>query len=240
MPMYRREPATDLEIVDRWDGGVGWLAYPTEDGRRVSHAVTDADGDVWLLDPLDVPGVDDLLAELGDVAGVVVCSDYHARDAGALARRHDVPVHVPRALDRVTERVADSAPEAPEVTVESVDSTVAGFELTHVRPLFAWNEVVAYRERDGTLYVPDYCSSHPKFTTGGERIGFPTFSRLSPPTDVFGDLDPDRILFGHGEGVFTDATAALADALGGARRRFPRALLTNLPGELWAMSSALR
>ncbi len=228
--MYARESPTGLQVIDEWADGVGWLAHPEEDGRRASHAVR-GDGGVWVFDPLDAPGLDDLLASLGDVAGVVVCSDYHARDADAVATRHDVPVHVPRFLDRVAERV--SAP------VESVGS-VAGFELTHVRPLYAWNEAVAYRDRDGTLYVPDYCSSHSKFTVGDERLGFPTLSRLSPPTDVFAGLDPDRILFGHGEGVFENAATALDDALSGGRRRVPRALVTNLPGELRAMLGALR
>jgi len=232
MPMYSREPATDLRVVDRWADGVGWIVHPDEGGRRTSHAVRDADGGVWVFDPLDAPGVDDLLADLGTVTGVVVCSDYHTRDADALADRYDVAVYVPRFLDRVASRTA-----AP---VERVDGAVAGFELTHVRPLYAWNEAIAYRERDGTLYVPDYCSSHPKFTVGGERLGFPTCSRLRPPTALFGGMAPERILFGHGEGVFEDAPAALDDALRGARRRFPRALVTNLPGELRAMLGALR
>jgi len=230
--MYARGSPTERQVIDEWSDGVGWVAHPEEGGRRASHAVRDDDGDVWVFDPLDAPGIDDLLAELGDVAGVVVCSDYHARDAGAVATRHGVPVSVPPFLDRVAERV--SAP------VDVVDGSVAGFELTHVRPLYAWNEAVAYRERDGTLYVPDYCSSHPKFTVRGERIGFPTFSRLSPPSDVFGGMTPDRILFGHGEGVFENAAAGLDDALSGGRRRLPRALLSNFPGELRAMLGALR
>lgn len=232
MQPYRRTAPTDCAVVDRWDDGLGWLAHPDEAGRRVSHAVRDADGGVWLFDPLDAPGVDDLVADLGPVAGVVVCSGYHARDADAFARRHDVPVTVPRHVDRVADRL-----DAP---VERVDDRVAGFDLHHVRPLHAWRETVAYRQRDGTLYVPDYLSSHPKFAVGDERVGMPTFSRLSPPTEPFGDLDPDRILFGHGEGVFTDAATALEDTLSNARRRFPRALVSNLPGELHAMLGALR
>jgi hypothetical protein len=232
MPMYSRETATDLVVVDEWNDGLGWVAHPDEGGTRVSHAVRDVEGDVWVFDPLDAPGVDDLLAGLGDVAGVVVCADYHARDADALADRHDVAVHVPSFLDRA--RDGTTAP------VETIDGSVAGFELTHVRPMYAWNEAVAYRERDGTLYVPDYCSSHAKFTVGDERLGFPTFSRLSPPRPVFAEMAPERVLFGHGEGVLDDAAAALDDALSGARRRFPRALVTNFPGELRAMLGAFR
>ena len=254
MSVYDRRPASDLEVVDRWPAetassparnssnraggssspaGVGWLAHPAEGSRRVSHAVLSPDGTgVWVFDPLDAPGVDDLLADLGEVRGVAVLSDYHARDAGAIARRHDVPVTVPECLARVAERV-----DAP---VERTTGPVAGFELFPIRPLFAWREAVAYREADGTLYVPDYLSSHETFCVAGERVGLPTVSRLLPPRGVFDPLEPERILFGHGAGIFEDAATALADALEGARRRFPRALVSNLPGEIRAMLGAVR
>lgn len=89
MPMYTRSSPADPQVIDRWNGGVGWIAHPEEGGRRASHAVRGDDG-VWLFDPIDAPGVDDLIAEVGDVAGVAVLSSFHARDADAFARRHDV------------------------------------------------------------------------------------------------------------------------------------------------------
>jgi len=231
--MYDRSAATDLKVIDRWDDGVGWLAHPEEGGARASHAVHAVDGDgVWVLDPLDAPGVDDLVADLGEVRGVVVCSGYHARDADEVARRHDVPVHVHRSLGRVVDRV-----DAP---VERFDEGVGEFEALPLRPLSAWRETALYRESDGTLYVPDYLSSHPKFTAGTERVGMPTFSRLTPAYGTFSGLAPDRILFGHGEGLFEDAEAALGDTMANARARFLRALVTNFPGELRAMLSAVR
>lgn len=82
-------------------------------------------------------------------------------------------------------------------------------------------------------------SSHEKFTVAGERLGMPTFSRLRPPREQF-DCEPERILFGHGEGVHEAATDVLAASFDGARRRFLRALVANLPGELRAMLGALR
>ena len=261
MPVYERGPAEGLEVVDCWKGGVGWLAHPDEAGRRVSHAVRVPTGDerrdelrhaggderggeraepsdgsdVWVFDPLDAPGVDDLLADLaagGEVAGVAVLAAYHARDAGAIARRHDVPVTVPDWFSRVADRV-----DAP---VERTQGPIAGFDLERVRPLHAWEEAVAYRQADRTLYVPDYLSSHPKFCVAGERVGMPTLSRLAPPRSAFAGFDPDRLLFGHGQGIFESAAPALADTLARARRRFPRALVSNLPGETRAMLGALR
>jgi hypothetical protein len=229
--VYDRTASDDYRTVDRWADGVGWIAHPTEGGRRTSHAVACEDG-VWLVDPLDAPGVDDLVTSLGEVAGVVVLSDYHARDAGAFADRYGLPVTVPAWLSRVPDRV-----DAP---VEYVEGGFAGFDLYRVRPLYAWRECLAYRPADGTLYVPDYLSPLPAFTVGDERLGLSAFSRLSPPRGTVADLEPERIVFGHGAGVFRDATGALTDALDGARRRFPRALVSNLPRELRAMLGALR
>lgn len=231
VPTYHRGASEGYAVVDRWEDGVGWIAHPEESARRASHALV-ADGGVWLFDPLDAPDVESLLAEYGEVVGVAVCSAYHARDAGTFAERHDVPVTVPNWLDRVEGRI-----DAP---VERVDGEVAGFELRPVNPLSLWREVLAYRPEDGTLYVPDYLSAHDAFTVGEERLGLPTFSRLRPPRAAFEDLAPERILLGHGAGVFADAEGALADTLEGARRRFPRALLTNFPLELRAMLGALR
>lgn len=230
MPMYDRSEPVSLCVVDRWADGLGWLAHPDEEGRRASHAVRDADGDVWLLDPLDVPGIDDVIADLagpdGSVEGVVVCSDYHARDADVFADRYGVAVSIPMFVDRSAARI-----DAP---VERFADAIAGFTVRRVRPMHAWNEAIAYRERDGTLYVPDFLSPVAKFTVGDERIGLPTASRLFPPSEHFEDVEPERIVFGHGTGIFEDANAALSDCLEGARSRFPRALVSNLPGELRA------
>lgn len=54
MPVYKRSPATDIEILHQWDGGCSWLAHPDEEGSRASHAVTADDG-VWVIDPVDAP-----------------------------------------------------------------------------------------------------------------------------------------------------------------------------------------
>ncbi|MEA1932308.1 MAG: hypothetical protein U9O06_12280, partial [Euryarchaeota archaeon] len=88
MVMYDRSRPTDPQI-DRWDEGAEWIAHPDETGRRASHLITGPDG-VWLFDPLDIPDLDELIADYGELEGVAICSNYHARDADAIARRHDV------------------------------------------------------------------------------------------------------------------------------------------------------
>jgi len=233
MPAYERERATGFREIDRWEGGVGWIAHPDEDGERASHAIVGNDG-VWIVDPVDAEGIDDLIAEYGDVAGVVVLSSHHARDAGAVADRHGVAVHVPRWMGRVEERV-----DAP---VERFDDTFgdSGFQITRVGPLGLYEGAVAYRESDGTLYVPDLLSSGSAYPTGDERVGVMLGLRPFPPTDTFAGIDPERILFGHGEGVFERPGDALDDAIDGARRRFPRALVENLGTNLRLFLSAMR
>ena len=232
MPAYERTDSTGHQVIDRWRDGVGWLAHPDEDGRRASHAIAGDDG-VWLFDPLDAPGVDELIAELGDVAGVAVLSSYHARDASAFAARHDVAMHVPRWMDRVADRV-----DAP---VERYDASIgrSGFRVRRFEPLSMWAEAVAYRADDGTLVVPDLLGSAPGYTVADERVGVVLSHRLFPPRNALDDLDPERILFGHGDGVFEDASAALADALDGARRRFPRALVVQFGTNLRLLLAAM-
>jgi len=74
---------------------------------------------------------------------------------------------------------------------------------------------------------------------GRERLALPVLLRLAPPRERFADIVPERVLLGHGAGVFADAAAALDDAVENARRRFPRALVTSGPQELKALLDAL-
>jgi hypothetical protein len=233
MPVYDRSSATDIQIIDRWDDGFGWLAHPGEDGRRASHAISGEDG-VWVIDPVDAPGLDGLLEELGEVTGVIVLCSYHTREADIVANRHDVPVYIPRWMDRVVNRV-----NAPIKQYETTFGN-SGFETYRFEPLSLWQEAVAYREADGTLIVPDLMGSAPGYTVDHERVGLVLSHRLFPPRGRLGDLDPERILFGHGEGIFENAGTALDTALSGARKRFPRALVTQFGTNLRLLIAAMK
>jgi hypothetical protein len=210
---------------------MSWL-ITGETGRRASHAIACEDG-VWLFDPLNVPGIRDHIAELGEVTGVAVLSNYHTRDAGEFAERYDVPVSVPSWMDRVEERV--------DASVVRYDGELSGtgFSVRQSSPIPGWKEGVAYREHDRTLYVPDVLGSAPVFTVGDERIGVYLLARAFPPRDVFADIQPDRILFGHGTPIENGAADTLTEALSNARRRFPHALATNGWTQLRALVAAL-
>ncbi|PCR91340.1 hypothetical protein [Natrinema ejinorense] len=232
MVIYDRSSSASTRLIDEFDGGIGWLAHPDEAGRRASHALLGDEGGVWLFDPLEAPGTDEAIDALGEVAGVVVCSAYHARDADRFARRFDVPVYVPRWLERVSERL-DAPRERFDGELEG-----SGFAVREVSPVPGWSEAIAYRRSDGTLYVPDLLGTAPPYLAGDERLAVYLLLRPVVPTGVFEGIAPKRILLGHGTGVFTDAAAVLADALATARPRFPRALLEGR-SQLRALVDAL-
>lgn len=231
MPLKRTRPPTDFEKIDRWEGGVGWIAHPDEAMLRASHALAADRGDedggedggdaVWVVDPVDAPGVDDLLAEFGDVAGVVVLLNRHYRDADGLARRHDVPVYVPAWFDRIPDEVS------AEVRRFERELPGTDYRLLKVADRFGWTEGALYDEADGTLLVAESVGNAPYFTADDESLGVHPMRRLVPPSVLHG-LRPERVLVGHGPGVLDDASPALSDALDGARRRAPELFARNL------------
>jgi hypothetical protein len=167
--------------------------------------------DVWLVDPLDAEGLDEVLAALGTVAGVVVLTNSHGRHADRLAQRYGVAIHVPACFDSATDHF-----DAP---VDSFDDELAatGFELVWEKDSPGWKEGALYRPDRGTLTVADTLVTA-LFTGQDGRLEVLPFFRLSPPRDAFGDLSVERVLVGHGEPVVENAQAALDEALAGARR----------------------
>ncbi|WP_115863979.1 hypothetical protein [Halorussus litoreus] len=219
MPMKQTDPATDYEEIDRWDGGVGWIAHPGESMRRASHALASESG-VWLVDPVDAAGLDDLIAEFGDVAGVVVLLSRHYRDADEIAARHDVPVYVPAWFDSIPD--LDAPLRRFDTRLPDTD-----YRLLTVVDTFGWEEAALYDDESGTLVVPESVGNSSYFTTESERLGVHPMIRLTPPSALRG-LGPERVLVGHGAGVQEGAARALADALDGARRRAPRLYVETL------------
>jgi hypothetical protein len=226
MPMKGSGLATDWEEIDRYESadgreaGVGWIAYPEEGMERASHAVA-VDGEVWVIDPVDVEGLDDLLAELGTVAGVVVLLDRHKRDAAAVATRHGVDVYLPEFMQETGTDI-----DAPVETVRrSLLDT--GFTVRTVVDNFAWSEAALYRADSGTLIVPEAVGTSDYYLAGEERLGVHPALRLVPPRALRG-LEARRILAGHGRGIHEDAAASLSEALRNSRSRTPQLYLKTL------------
>ena len=213
MTLKHDEPGEEMAVVHRWGHGLTWMVHPDEQMRRASHALV-VDDEVWLVDPLDTKGLDEELAALGTVAGVVVLTNSHGRHADRLAQRHDVAIHVPACFDEDADPI--TAFDAP---VEFLDEELAdtGFELVWEKDGSGWKEGALYHPDRGTLIVPDTLVTA-LFTKEEGRLEVLPFFRLSPPRDSLGELTVNRILVGHGDPVVENAQTALDEALAGARR----------------------
>jgi hypothetical protein len=177
--------------------GLEWIADRPQRLERASHALTDG-GRVWLVDPVEVDGLEERLAALGAVAGVIQLLGRHGRDCATLAARHGVP-----------HWTGTDWPGTPFRPLRIVD-----WPLWHERALW-WPE-------RRTLVVADALGSASYFPAPGQRLGVHPFLRPLPPRSLTG-LDPEHVLCGHGAGVHGPAAAtALAEALETARRGIPR------------------
>jgi hypothetical protein len=120
----------------------------------------------------------------------------------------------------------DGVASAFEPPVERFGTALgdSGYRVRRVRDATVprWQEVALYGP-DDTLLVPEAVGTAPFFRADSERLGVHPMLRPIPPRRALGDLAPERILVGHGEGVFRDASQALHDALAYARRRLPAA-----------------
>jgi hypothetical protein len=185
--------------VDEFDAGFGWL-LDEERIPRTAHALVAGD-EVWLVDAIDVDGLDDRIRERGEPRGVIQLLDRHGRDCAAIAARLGVP-HVP---------AFESGAETP-------------FEFLPIRRHRWWHEVALWWRERRVLVCADALGTLRYFRSARDRIGVHPVLRLFPPRALAG-VDPERILVGHGEGVADDAPAALAEALRTSRRRAPGTLV---------------
>lgn len=213
MGMKGSGTAEDFRVVNEGDHGFGWIAYPDEEMQRASVALVGDDEQVWVCDPIDVPGLDELLEEHGEVGGVVVTLDRHKRDSAAVANRHDVPVYLPTWFTGV----ADDLDAPVERFGNELDDS--GYRTLRLRDGRFWQEAGLYHEESGTLWVPESVGNCDYFLASGEDLGVHPALRAFPPRRALGELRPERIHAGHGEGVGTDTTMALSDALAGSRKR---------------------
>ena len=162
--MYTREPSTDFELIDEWDLGVGWLAHPEERGMRASHAVVFDDG-VWIIDPLDAPGIDEHIVALGEVVGVAVLSSMHARDAHHFGDRYDVPVYVPDGMDGLSNGLDTPHPRYLD------EFPARGVRILARHPFPGFDEANLFHEPTQTLYIGDSLGTTPWHTVGQETLG---------------------------------------------------------------------
>ena len=190
--------------VTSWPEGLSWIAFPDERGQRASHAILTEAG-VWLVDPVDVDGLDERVSELGTVAGVVVLQDRHTRDATDVARRHEVPVSIPDWMSLAREKLESQA--------ESLGSELPGTNYTVHRLIETgdWEEAILFNERTNTLVVPEAIGTLPSFGEADSSLG--VHPSLDEPPRALLDWAPTRILVGHGPSIHGDAHRKLRAAI---------------------------
>src|SRR5215204_2391567 len=189
-----------MRFCDEFDGGFGWM-NDDDHLKRCSHALA-VDGRVWIIDPVDGPGVEERVRAAGEPAGVILLLGRHSRDVDAFAGRLGVGVHK---LD------------AP-----------APFETIRLRTPTGAEAALWWPERR-VLVCADALGTAGYFLAPGERVGVHPLLRLTPPR-ALARLDPERALVGHGEGVHDDAAAAVREAVASARRRVPALVLGQARG----------
>jgi hypothetical protein len=178
--------------------GVGWIATEPRLLERASHALVD-DGRVWLVDPVDVDGLEERVRAEGEPAGVLQLLDRHARDGALLARRYGVALH--------------------DMSEQGVLGVPFGVLRSVSLPF--WKEAALWWPERRTLVVADALGTASYFLAPGETLGVHPLLCLLPPRSL-GRLEPEHVLCGHGEGVHgPDAAAALHEALRSSRRRLP-------------------
>ncbi len=192
------------------DLGFSWLADAGELMQRACHVLRLGDvGKVWIVDPVDVPGLDDRIAAVapaGEIAGVLQLLDRHERDCAALADRHGAPLH--------------------RLPFDGIGGT--DLEPITVVNNPAWKEVAIWSESDRALIVAEAVGTARYFRAGDEEVGIHPMLRLLPPR-CLAPYEPEHLLTGHGTGMHGPGTAAaLADALDGSRRRLPQALISMI------------
>lgn len=223
-----------LHIFDEWDGGFSWRPEGEGPMQRACHALID-EGRVWVIDPIDIDGIDERIKALGEPAAVVMLLDRHTRDCVTIAQRFEIPLLVPPGRSSRLRGLGDD-----------VDVQVLGDSLPQssieVIPLHridgVWLERALWWPERKTLVVAEVLGTHDFGTAPGEILGVHPTLRLSPPKRLL-EYEPERIIVGHGCVVADSASELMRDAIKNSRRFIPRYMMA-FPKQVWSWRSARR
>ncbi len=233
------KPPKQLTVLDRFDGGLTWTIAGESMLQCRAHALVTDDGDVWLVDPLDAPGLDELVEPLGPVRGVIVLLDRHLRQSVQVAQRHDARLVVPRGKWRPGHPMPEGA---EQLAPGALDGTP--FEL---QPLIErggqWLEWLLWWQARRVLVVAEVVGTAPHYEQLDDGAGLHPALHVMGAPDTIAPVelheriaaDPFRLLLGHGE-LDRPAQVDEIDArLHGARRRLPKLALRTpkLAWQLW-------
>jgi hypothetical protein len=184
-------------------GSFAWLAGGRADALGRASAALAVDAGVLVVDPVNVPGIEQQLRSAGRVVGVASLFQRHRRDAVHLAQALGVPHLTPRALG------------GAGLGVPGVE------ERAIVRR--GWREAMLWLPDRRLLFSPETLGTAPFFLAApDERLGMHPLARLRPPSAMLAALEPDVMAFGHGAPLQEGCREALREVLHTARRRLPR------------------
>ncbi len=199
----------DISLSSAREWGVSWIAAEPAYMQRASHALS-VEGRAWLVDPVDGDGMEQMVAPLGAIGGVIQLLDRHPRDCAALAERHGVPHTV--------------VPEGP----------IAGTPFTVIRAAGRrwWREAALWWPEHRALVVAEALGTAPYYTAPGAAVGVHPMMRPFPPK-VLDGLGPFHLLPGHGAPLSGDEVAgAVHDAIARSRLDIPGALRSAIRSRL--------
>jgi hypothetical protein len=189
-----------MRIIDESGDGFSWTSAGHSWLARTSHALR-ANGDVWIVDPVDFPALDERVRALGSPRAVLKLFVQHGRDGSTVASRLGVPLlELPRSL-----------PGSP-------------FELVPVPGPAGWSEAALWWQERETLVVPEAVGSAHHYCASGRPLGVHPVLRLLWPPKVLGRFEPRHLLVGHGPGLHEAVPEQLRSAIERSRRDVLRVL----------------
>ncbi len=164
----------DVRSGVRWMGAVDWdrrlfdSLIPLPDGTSYNAYLIDGTDKVALLDTVDPPMVDELLAQLADVPRIDYIVSHHAEQDHSGSIGHVLEkypeakvVVTPRAKDMLIDHLA--IPEEAFLVVEDGEQlALGGKTLTFIHtPWVHWPEtMVTYLQEERILFSCDFFGSH--------------------------------------------------------------------------------
>jgi hypothetical protein len=171
--------------------------------QRACHAIL-ADGRVWFVDPVDVDGIVDRAAALGEPAGVLQLLDRHNRECAEIAERFGIE-HL---------KVPDEVPGSQ-------------FEAIKALRVPAWKETALWWPEQRVLVVAEIVGTHPITNAGTGAVGVHPMLRLLPPKSIRG-FGAEHLLTGHGPPLHENAETEIERAYSRSIRDIPRAALSMI------------
>ena len=201
-------PAATIRFCDETESRLRVDRLAAELLQRAS-ARARSDGRVWLVDPVDGPGLEERVRP---------SASPPASSSSSTGTTATAPRSRRASASRTTGFPSRGVPGSP-------------FEVRTVLSLPGWREAALWWEAERVLVCMEALGTSRYFRGPDEELAVHPFLRLHQPRglrDLARRLAPGHVLVGHGEGIHDGAAPALVRAVDTARRGTPRWLRHQL------------